>query len=128
MRIEKSGRLLWPVMALGARVSIVSKCTVAVEARWPPAEKPMMPTFFESIFHCAALARTVRIGVEERHVRTSGGETVFEDYAGDAVCVEPGGDAVAFAFGHQATVASTGADDDRRAVRLLGQVYGDLRF
>ena len=68
------------------------------------------------------------LGVEERHVRTSGWKTVFEDYAGDAVCVEPGGDAVAFALGHQAAVAAAGADDDRRAVRLLGQVYGDLRF
>ena len=66
--------------------------------------------------------------VEQRDVRTTGGQAVFEDDTGDTVGVEPGSDAMAFALGHQSAVAATGADHDRGAVRLLGQVYRKLRL
>ena len=37
-----------------------SKCVSSVEARWPPALEPMMPTRFGSIFHSAAFVRVRR--------------------------------------------------------------------
>ena len=38
-----------------------SKCVPAVEARCPPAEKPMMPIRFAATCHWPARARMVRI-------------------------------------------------------------------
>ena len=45
----------------GESVLPLSKCVAAVEATWPPAEKPRIPIRFGSIFHAAAFARVRRM-------------------------------------------------------------------
>ena len=60
------------------------------------------------------------LGVEQRHERLAAGESVFQDNAGDAVLVEPLGDAVPFGDYNQAAVATARADHGRRPVGFLG--------
>ena len=56
-----SGRELCRSIGSAAFVSPESKCVSKVDARCPPADEPMMPTRFGSIFQAVARARTNRI-------------------------------------------------------------------
>ncbi len=69
------------------------------------------------------LERALRVG--EGDERVSFGEAVFENDAGDAVLVEPFGDAVAFGSSDEAAISASGADDDGGAVRLFGVMDGE---
>src|SRR5690606_23004081 len=51
---RKSGRRLLVLSS----ITLFLKCVPAVEARCPPAEKPIIPTLFGSMFHSFALLRT----------------------------------------------------------------------
>ena len=56
-----SGRELARSMGSAFDAFPASKCVPAVDARWPPAEKPITPSRRGSTFHSATRARTVRI-------------------------------------------------------------------
>lgn len=62
MSTIKSGRTL---RLSGPGETSLSKCVPAVEARWPPAENPIMPTRSDFIPHSASTvmpaARPVRV-------------------------------------------------------------------
>ncbi len=59
------------------------------------------------------------LGVEQRHLAPAPGQAVFQDDAGDAVLVEPLGNAVALSAGDEAAIAAAGANDDGRAIGLV---------
>ena len=74
--------------------------------------------------------RTVRMA---RWASSSGtkrlpvGKPILQHDPGDAVPIEPVGDAVSFGARHQAAVAAARADDDRGAVGLRGAMHRDGR-
>jgi len=68
------------------------------------------------------------LGIEERDLVAAGGESVFEDEAGDVVLIEPLGDVVAFGAGDESAVSAAGADDDGGAVGGGGAVEGECGF
>src|SRR5262249_9678339 len=134
--MAKSGRQPWRSIGSSASGLPSSNCVAAVEARCPPAEKPMMPTRFGSTPYIVALARTVRRALWASWSGERGGvvvarpEAVFQDEGGDAALVEPVGDVDALVAHRQAAVAAAGADDDAGARGLLGsrQVDGQRRL
>jgi hypothetical protein len=63
--------------------------------------------------------------VEKGNRRPSLWQAVFEDNTGDAVTVQPIGDAVPLSPRDQPAVTTTGADDQRGAIRLCRAVQGD---
>ena len=64
------------------------------------------------MFRICAHGADCLLSIEQRYVGPPGRKAVFKDDASDAVGIQPRRDAVAFAFGHQAAVAASGADDD----------------
>ena len=57
----KSGRELARSIGSALDAFPASKCVPVVDARCPPAEKPITPNRFGSMLHSAARARAMRI-------------------------------------------------------------------
>ena len=68
--------------------------------------------------------RPRRVG--EGHKRPPRGEPVFEHNPGDALGIEPSGDAVPFRTGDEPAVAAAGADHDRGGRRSRGRPCGKM--
>ena len=116
-------------MGSSALGSPAVKCVAAVLARWPPAEKPMIPMRSGSSFHSLALARTKRIaalGVAQLDgVVIFWPEAIAQHKRGDAVGCEPLADNRAFVLGEPA-VAAAGADDEGCPAWLCRRRGGNL--
>ena len=120
--MPRSGRELCRSIGSAASGLPASKWVSSVEARWPPAEEPMMPMRLGSSFHSPARARTSphRAGGILQHrrmpvaVRT---QPVFQDEPGDAVFVQEPRVVAAFVRG-QAAVAAARANHNGGAGRL----------
>ena len=131
--MARSGRQLSRSIGSAASGLPASKWVAAVEARWPPAEKPRTPTRFGSSPHSLARARTVRIA---RWASLSmagwwylGPSRYLSTTPVTPERVEPGGDVRALVLGGEEAVAPAGADHDRGAGRLrrVGGIDGDRR-
>ena len=90
----------------------------AVEARWPPAEKPMIAILCGSRPHRLALRanrpdRPAGV-IEHRGMMIARAESVLEDERRDPQRVEPLGDLLPFVVDRQHPVAAPRADDDGR--------------
>jgi len=91
-----------------------------VEARCPPAEKPMMPIREGSRFPALGVGadRPQRpLGVEQRHPRSARRQAVLQHRTGNAVTIKPGGNAVAL-----------GADDLDAVNRRPGRLRPPCRW
>ena len=101
----RSGRELRRSTGSSASGLPALKWVPAVEARCPPAEKPMMATRPGSTFHFAALARTnpdrAAGVVEHRGMMIARAEAVLENEGGDSQSVEPLGDLFSFVLDGQ---------------------------
>src|SRR5829696_6178297 len=108
MRIISDGLELTRSTGSAASGWPASKCVPAVEARWPPAEKPRMPTRSGSSPHSAPRV------LQHRRVPVARPEPVLQDEGRHADGVEPLGDGPPLVVG-EVLVAAAGADDDGRA-------------
>src|SRR5438128_1947107 len=68
------------------------------------------------------------LSVEQRHLRSTFWQAIFQHHAGDAMTIQPRGDAVSLGAGDQSAVAATGAYHDRRAVGFFWTMQGDPHF
>src|SRR5262249_35849010 len=129
--MAKSGRQLARSIASSASGLPSSKWVAAVEARWPPAEKPQIPRRCGSRFHSFARARTVRrarctacIGAGWVYFGAGGvvlgGVAILEHGGRDAPVVEPLRDVLPLVVGGEAAVTAAGTDHDPRPGRALG--------
>ena len=59
------------------------------------------------------------LGIQKRNVRAPLGQAIFQHDAGDAMFVQPFGNAMAFAILHQHAISASRADHHCRSVRLL---------
>ena len=109
----------------------------AVDARCPPAEKPMIP------MHSGLTPPHLGVGTDhtkgplcvvQRHKRPQGslvtvGSAIFLSHARDAVTIEPFGNSVSLKFQlEEGSMAPTGANHHGRAVRLFRTINMDPGF
>ncbi len=107
-----------------------SKCVAAVDAKCPPAEKPMRPRggIQTPLVGVHAEGADGVLHIQQRHKFSPVGQPTFEYDPCDAAMREPFGDRVALAVERKAAIASTRTDKRAGARCIRSAINADPCF